>query len=1306
MNRNKCFILMTLMAAVIALSLGVNQSYAQSPADEGQALSAQSDEQSAQDAQGSNQSRRQDARERLKEAIDARRVLDPTFQPPETNRASDTMSLAPVVYPTGINPLVDVTLPNYANSPNLSKFVDSLPGLGSAHPNNRGKYIPLANPDTTTYPGSDYYEIGLAQYNQQLHSELPAVGTRLRGYYQINTGTTGATDHSKLYLGPVIIGHRDKPVRLKFVNQLGINGAGDLPLPVDMTVMGAGMGPLAGQSYTQNRADVHLHGGFTPWISDGTPHQWVTPALDLTNYKKGDSFQNVPDMVAGPLCAAVPASACIAPAAGDAIGTYYYTNQQSARLMFYHDHAYGITRLNVYAGEASGYLLTDPVEEDLINGTNVSGIFTNLAMAPVSVLPDIGIPEYKYGIPLIIQDKTFVTDVTTPPGPGFAGTPTPATLAVDPLWSNSVAGSTGGDLWLPHEYMPNENIYNLTGFNVMGRWDYAPWMIPPMLALNNTLPSPTIVPEAFMDTVIVNGSPFPYLELPPTVVRFRILNACNDRMLNLQLYKVDPLHPTEVKMVDAVPNPTYPTWPRDGRDGGVPDPTTQGPSMIQIGNEAGFLAAVNVVPPQPVDYDYNRRSVTFGGVTSKALYLPPAVRADVIVDLSTYVAGDILMLYNDAPAPMPLYDTRNDYYSGDPDQRTIGGAPTTPIGYGPNTRTVMQIRIVGSLVPSPFSLTTLTNVLPKVFAFDQDHILVPESAYNAAYGTTYPDVYAKAVDESLNKSGTTQGVSQVVTTLPGLGYVTPPAVAFYGGGITGGTPVDVATATATLNGVTGITLVTAGSGYSTPPLVTFTGGGGTGAAAAASISGGVVTVITVTNPGSNYTTAPLVAITGGGGAGATATATNTLGSVGAITLTHAGSGYMSAPLVYLTGGGGTGAGAAAMLNGSLVMNGKNLVEGFDMEFGRMNAQLGSTPNPLAPTVGAGPVVGMAFYIDPPTEILTAGQTVLWRFSHLGVDSHAIHFHLFNVQVVNRVDWTNTIKPPYPEELGWKETIRTNPFEDIIVAIKPVPMNLPFQIPNSNRLLDVTTVAGSTQNFLPVAPPIGLPAVAGTVNVMTNFGWEYVWHCHLLGHEENDMMRPIVFVVPQPIAPTNLAAVVTFPGAPPVNVALSWVSTDVNTTGYTIQRSTTNTFPAAGLVTFKVIGQVNKTYNDTTPLVFTRYFYRVRATNGAGNSAWSNVLTVTTAVPPTITSVVSNRTGTTDNAVVNFAITANAAITSFTLQRSTSPLFTPRNQTTVARTLRILTQTLLTRHVTYYFRMRTNITGGSSAWSPIVSVTTP
>ena len=65
---------------------------------------------------------------------------------------------------------------------------------------------------------------------------------------------------------------------------------------------------------------------------------------ETTPYPKGVSVQNVPDM----------------PDPGPGAMTFFYTNQQSARLMFYHDHAWGITRLNVYAGEAAAYLITDP----------------------------------------------------------------------------------------------------------------------------------------------------------------------------------------------------------------------------------------------------------------------------------------------------------------------------------------------------------------------------------------------------------------------------------------------------------------------------------------------------------------------------------------------------------------------------------------------------------------------------------------------------------------------------------------------------------------------------------------------------------------------------------------------------------------------------------------------------------------------------------------------------------------------------------------------------------------------------------
>ncbi len=50
------------------------------------------------------------------------------------------------------------------------------------------------------------------------------------------------------------------------------------------------------EMYAQNRATIHLHGGYVPWISDGTPHQWTTPAGETTNYPKGVSVAYVPDM--------------------------------------------------------------------------------------------------------------------------------------------------------------------------------------------------------------------------------------------------------------------------------------------------------------------------------------------------------------------------------------------------------------------------------------------------------------------------------------------------------------------------------------------------------------------------------------------------------------------------------------------------------------------------------------------------------------------------------------------------------------------------------------------------------------------------------------------------------------------------------------------------------------------------------------------------------------------------------------------------------------------------------------------------
>ena len=82
----------------------------------------------------------------------------------------------------------------------------------------------------------------------------------------------------------------------------------------------------------------------------------------------------------------------------------YYPNQQGARLMFYHDHASAITRLNVYCGMAAGYVIHEPVEDDSINGRNVTGLNPGLQQ----LIPGVGAGVYQWGIPLVIQDKTFV----------------------------------------------------------------------------------------------------------------------------------------------------------------------------------------------------------------------------------------------------------------------------------------------------------------------------------------------------------------------------------------------------------------------------------------------------------------------------------------------------------------------------------------------------------------------------------------------------------------------------------------------------------------------------------------------------------------------------------------------------------------------------------------------------------------------------------------------------------------------------------------------------------------------------------
>lgn len=1236
--------------------------------------------------------------------------------------------------------------PNWAYSPtNLRKFVDKLAGLGSTNVNNLGQYIPVAVPDKVTYPAnpaknakaSDYYEIAVVEYMEQMHSDLPA--TKNRGYVQLDTaqipgdgtplfqadGVTpiyypGTTTQVNVvdkphFLGPTIVTDSDRPVCIKFYNLLPIGVAGDLFIPTDTTVMGSGMGPDGGTiDYTQNRANVHLHGNNTVWISDGSPHQWITPANEVTPYPQGTSVVGVPDM-------GDPNNQ------RDGTTTLYYTNTQSASLMFYHDHSFGITRLNVYAGEAAPYIIRDEVEKDLINETNKTGVNPKGFTLPTKE------------IPLVIQDRTFVdaaTVLTT--DPTWAWGSKPATPASDATGTGYVPVTpVTGDLWYPHVYSPAQNPFDLTGANPYGRWMYGPWFYPPTASIAHPpvanpyydplvafedptyrpplmpgVPNPSAPGESFMDTPLVNGTVYPYLEVDPTAYRFRILNAANDRFFNLSLYVGDMADfkvgefPTEVKMIPATPGimPTHITQI-------MPDPGVNnanlGPDWIQIGSEGGFLPTPAIIPPQFTTWNLVGLAFNFGNVDKHSLLLGTAERADVIVDFSQY-AGKTLILYNDAPAPFPADDNRYDYFTGNPDLTDIGGAPSTKAGYGPNTRTVMQIRVGTANQTPAYDTKPLFDVFAKgsipangnvsantgVFATGQDTIIMPQAQYNKAYGVTnLPSDPFSAYVQLYENTKTFYPINK-----DGVKQTTPVTL-----------PLEPKAMHDEMSGV------------------------------------------------------------------------------------------------------------------------------FD-EYGRMSGFLGLT-SPKATSIGA-PFIAYG-YSSPPVEIfkgidqdLDAVQigsaedgTQIWQITHNGVDTHTIHVHLFSAQLINRVAWDGAMLPPDDNELGWKETFRVNPLEQTVIAMRPkVPAasELPFAVPNSVRLIDPTMPDGA---LLPAPPPeawfspndVVLPN--GVTNHLVNYGWEYVYHCHILSHEEMDMMHAMAVNV-KPLAPTGLKYTSSGSGASKT-VNLTWTDKSANETNFVVYRGISLAGPwTTPLVT---LNKNTTSYSDLIGNTNQVYFYKVVATNTVGDtetlgfptittqSLDSNIITVGTpasnapAAPTNLTGVIQagpkNLLSWTDNATnetgfliqrsVNGApetllttmnannktgkvsfldsnvtpgntyayrvasinssgtstytntvtlvipslplapttLTATASVvdrrnakvkltwndrsnneTGFTIDRSTDPTFTGRNLVSVLVNANTTTYTTgnLSRNTRYYFRIRANGAAGSTAWlnATPFPVTTP
>jgi spore coat protein A len=482
----------------------------------------------------------------------------------------------------------------FYQSQGLQKFIQLLRGVGPGG-------IPVAAPDAFKAPvtGATHYSLTIRQFKDQLHPSLGS--TTLWGYNPAVALGGGVQDQK--HLGGIIVAQSGTPIQLTVTNSLPPTHI----LPVDTSAN------FPDAALRQNMATTHLHGGFVPWISDGGPFSWFTP-----DGKYGPSIADATHNF----------YKLLNPKLKPGQAEYYYPNQQSARLVWYHDHAHDLTRLNAYAGIASAYIIRDGFELGLVRNN--------------------GLPDYVENggreIPIVIQDKIFV-------GSNIA--------KQDPTWP----GPKGvGSLWYPHMYET-------------ARWD------------SNTggpFPNPSVIPEMFGDTMLANGTVFPQATVEARRYRLRVLNACQARFLNLQLY-VDDGSPDGISLNNS----------------GTPT-NKPGPDFLVLGTEGGFLPAPVTIPsnnPIILGSDGSVDPATLGG----RLITAPAERWDLVVDFSKF-AGQKVILYTDAPAPFPGGDGRNDYFPGNPNN------PTQPRpGFGPNTRQILRFNVVAATSADP-KLTIPTDL--------------------------------------------------------------------------------------------------------------------------------------------------------------------------------------------------------------------------------------------------------------------------------------------------------------------------------------------------------------------------------------------------------------------------------------------------------------------------------------------------------------------------------------------------------------------------------------------------------------------
>ncbi|WP_445365429.1 multicopper oxidase family protein [Microbulbifer sp. ANSA001] len=144
----------------------------------------------------------------------------------------------------------------------------------------------------------------------------------------------------------------------------------------------------------------------------------------------------------------------------------------------------------------------------------------------------------------------------------------------------------------------------------------------------------------------------------------------------------------------------------------------------------------------------------------------------------------------------------------------------------------------------------------------------------------------------------------------------------------------------------------------------------------------------------------------------------------------------------------------------------------------------------------GPVKeGSLFFEDPTTEIIQHNAVEIWEIYNPTVSAHPIHIHLVEFQVLDRQPFKGKLIPKPQKFMHTDEVFQGARLEVTSLQGKPLP-------PQPEESGPKDTV-------------IALPGQV--TRVIARFDREglYVWHCHLLSHEDYDMMRPFKVLAPKP-----------------------------------------------------------------------------------------------------------------------------------------------------------------------------------------------